>query len=130
MSERQRVELPSHEALARLAQEDPQAYEAWRREVIDRLIESAPARIRHRLRGIQFRVESMRRLSRSALGSTVKMYELMWKSFLSLNHNWQDLVHSRAGYVNPNDSTFGAQYTRNACATVLEFRPRLPRDQK
>ena len=130
MSASQRMDLPSHEVLSQLAREDPQAYEAWRRATIDGFIASAPARIKPRLQGIQFRVESLRRLSRSPLGSTVKVYELMWKSFLSLNHNWQELARAKAECINPHDSPLSTQYIANESAKVLEFRQRPLRDQK
>lgn len=92
MSERQSVEIPCYEILAQLARDDPAAYEKWRREVIEHFIESTPAHLQRRLRGIQFRVECLRRGSRSALGATVKIYSLMWNSFIVLNDEWQALV--------------------------------------
>ena len=124
MNGHQPLELPSHEVLSLLARDDPLAYETLRREMIERFIDSAPERIKPRLNGIQFRVESVRQLSGSALGATVKLYQLMWESFHRLNHNWQDLVNSKAGEVNPHDSTLGTRYQRIESASVLEFRPR------
>ena len=100
MSARQLVNLPSHDTLARLARDDPQAYEALRCQVIESFIDSAPTRMQPRLRGIQFRVDCLRRQSRSALGVTVKVYTLMWESFLQLNHEWQDLTRMKDDGVN------------------------------
>lgn len=96
MSERQSVEIPCYEILAQLARDDPAAYEKWRCEVIEHFIESTPVHLQRRLRGIQFRVECIRRGSRSALGATVKIYSLMWNSFIVLNDEWQALVQSSA----------------------------------
>ena len=85
MSARRPVELPAHEVLSAPARDDPQAYETLRREVIEDFIERAPERIRLRLSGIQFRVDCLRRSSQAALGATVRVYELIWESFLRLN---------------------------------------------
>ena len=63
MSTRQAFDLPTHEELSRLASVDPAAFEALRREMIENLISSAPERSKSRLKGIQFRVDCVRRLS-------------------------------------------------------------------
>lgn len=92
------VELPSHEFLSQLAFNDPQGYEAWRREVIEQFISSTPARTRSRLRGLQWRVDCLRRPSRCALGATVQVYQMMWSSFLELNEQLSEFsceLHDR-----------------------------------
>jgi hypothetical protein len=122
------VELPSHDVLSRLARDDPEAYEALRREVIDSFIENAPARLKPRLYGIQFRVDCVRRLSRSALGSTVRVYELMWESFHRLNGNWQQLVQLKEGGFDALASTLTAAPASGG-ARILAFRPRAAGDQ-
>jgi len=71
----QPLELPTHEFLSQLMRDDPLAYESFRRELIESLIDSAPARSKQRLRGIQFRVDSLRRLSGTALGSTLRIHD-------------------------------------------------------
>lgn len=119
----ERPQLPSHDILAQLARDDPLAYEALRRQMVEGFINSAPERLKPRLRGLQFRVDSVRRLSRaSALGATVRIYELMWKSFLQLNEVWQDFV--------PLENRQGARpatkYAPKKNARILAFRPRLP----
>jgi len=118
-------ELPSHEVLSQLARDDPEAYEALRRELVEGFIQSAPERLKDRLNGIQFQVDSLRYLSRgSALGATVRIYKLMWKSFHSLNHNWQDLVRIRDEYEHRQVPNLAAAWVAPSSARVLEFRPR------
>jgi len=124
MSLRQPVELPSHEILAQLARDDPQAYEALRRDVIERFIDSAPANMKARLRGIQFRVDYVRQLSRSELGATVRVYKLMWESFLSLNDGWQNLAHAKARHADTRESSSADAYVPARSAQLFEFRPR------
>lgn len=125
---KQPLQLPSHEVLAHLAQEDPQAFELLRCELVESFIASAPSRLEPRLRGIQFRVDHVRRLSRSALGSTVEVYQLMWASFLSLNGVWQEVVHLKERCVEacPSSSTPSPLPVKSA--RILEFKPR-PRDR-
>lgn len=110
MSNCLRVEPPDHEFLARLAREDPDAYEALRHRLVNELIEHAPEHAQRRLRGLQFRIDGLRRLARTPLGATVKIYSLMWGSFLTLN---QEL----SGFHSDPPLT-------EKSATILEFPPR------
>ncbi len=113
----QPLSLPCHAELSRLARDDPQAFENLQRAMIDNLIEHAPERHRPRLRGLQFRIDGIRRLSRSAMGATVKIYQMMWDSFLQLNDRLQ-------GVVNPAEAPDEARDTRRS-AQVIAFQ-RLP----
>jgi len=124
MSGRPSPELPSHEDLARLARDDPEAYEAFRREMIQTFIDNAPPRLKSRLAGIQFRVEGLRRLSPSGLGATVRIYELMWESFLTLNHDWQDFVRMKDELSSGQIAVEATQYRPLKEARILEFRQR------
>lgn len=124
MSLRAPLAVPCHEDLSRLARENPLAFERLRRQLIDSLIASAPERNRPRLRGIQFQVECLRRLSRSALGSTVRVYDLMWESFLELNRSCQQLAEQgdRLGAGKAVAAGHGQAPLRDA--QILEFRAR------
>ena len=122
MSERLPLELPSHDDLARLARDDPPAYEALRRELIENFIASAPARLKPRLMGIQFRIDHVRRLSRSPLGATVRVYELMWKSFLTLNQNWQEFVELEEAFLLGQEASECHRFLPVREAQILEFR--------
>lgn len=113
-------DFPSHEVLSKLARDDPDAYEVLRREMIDSLIDNAPPHLVPRLKGLQFRIDGIRRLSKSGLGSTLKIYEMMWQSFLNLNEGWQDLVRMKAGQaaISPDS------HAPVASARILHFRSR------
>lgn len=118
MNEYRPLALPSHEDLARLARDDPPAYEVLRRQLIDDFIARAPAHLRRRLRGLQFQIDGVRRLSRSALGATVKIYQLMWNSFLTLNDHLQDLSRPEA----PLCAAPGAGDRPAKSAQIIPFR--------
>ena len=123
------LELPSHELLSQLACNDPRAFELLRQELVESFIDSAPARLKSRLSGIQFRVDGLRRLSRSALGSTVGVYQLMWSSFLRLNSTWQEVVRLKEGGIEESASTMTCCPLPSGTGRILEFKPRPRRDQ-
>lgn len=130
MSGRQSLKLPSHDVLSKMARDDPEAYEAFRREVIENFIDGAPPEDKRRLRGLQFRVDSeRRRLLGSALGSTVKIYQLMWESFLTMNNSWQDILRVDDEDTKTHAPMSARKEVSNEGASIIEFRPRssLPR---
>lgn len=86
------MKFPAHEVLVRLFRDDPQSFEILRHELIESLIDGAPARMQPHLRQIQFRVDCIRRLSRSPLGATLKINALMWGSFFEMNDRLQELA--------------------------------------
>jgi len=71
--------------LVELAAKDPIAFEAYRTEQIEATISSAAPKNQRRLRGIQFQVDAQRSLQNNAVGSCVKVYEMMQESLGSLN---------------------------------------------
>ena len=78
-----------------------------------------------RLRGLQFRIDGIRRLSRSPLGATVKLYDMMWASFLDMNDQLQGFArmthpqHAGPALVEAVDS-LGQE------AKIIAFRPYQP----
>lgn len=122
MNARLPLALPCHEDLSRLARDDPSAFEELRSSLIENLIASAPEKTKPRLRGIQFQVDCLRRLSSSALGATVRIYELMWKSFLDLNYNCQDLVQMERHRLAGKQVSTDSESPPPSKAQVIEFR--------
>lgn len=107
--------LPDFDTLAKMARDDPQALEDLRQNLVDDLIEHAPKAKRARLRGLQFRVDAIRRLSKSDLGAAVKIYELMLRSFRSLADEWNNLRNAPGRPVS---------YRERRAAKILPLRPR------
>lgn len=100
-----------------LAQKDPAAFEAKRRQCIEALIEGAPVEKRRRLRGIQWQVDQIRSLSRTPLASCIAISNMMWDSLYQLNQQQRELTQSTS--IHPV-----AQPTASVSATVLPFRAR------
>ena len=65
-----------------LAKENPAAFEALRLEVIDELIESAPAENRPRLRALQWRIDQERRLASTPMAGCIRISRMMWDRVL------------------------------------------------
>lgn len=70
------------ETWARLAQEDPEAFEQRRLEAIAEVIDSAPEQSRERLRCLQWRIDQERRLARTPLAACMRISQMMWRSVL------------------------------------------------
>jgi hypothetical protein len=67
---------------ASLARSDPEAFERKRRAAIDGLIESAGARNRDRLRGLQWRLDQRRRRAKTPVAACIEIYHQMWDAVL------------------------------------------------
>ena len=65
---------------SRLAKRDPQGFEHRRRQILERLIDSAPAAKRPRLRALQWRIDQVRHRAASPLGACVRLTQMMWDS--------------------------------------------------
>jgi hypothetical protein len=86
------------DAWAKLAKEDPAEFERRREHELRQTIESAPPEFRHRLEGLQFRLNLERQRSSTPLGSCVRMNTLMWAGFHRLR---KDLMAATQGTVEP-----------------------------
>lgn len=85
------------DAMARLAKSDPEAFEARRREMLEALFARIGKRSRNtqteaRLRGLQFRVDMERRRAATPMQSLLRIYSMMWDSFIDLNHELQSVT--------------------------------------
>jgi hypothetical protein len=109
--------FPSFETLARLAHDDPRAFEALRRELVEDFISHAPARHERRLRGLQFRIDGVRSLARSDYGAALRVFNLMWERFESLAALWRDLPAELA-------PRRGASADPGGCAEVIALADR------
>lgn len=68
------------EEWAALAKSDPEAFEAKREQVIARFIEQASPHMQNRLRGLQWRIDTVRDRSTNPLSSCMKIFNQMWSS--------------------------------------------------
>jgi hypothetical protein len=64
-----------------LANTNPEAFEAMRREVLQAAIERAPERRRQRLQALQWRVDQVRRRSSNPMAACISLSDMMWEAF-------------------------------------------------
>ena len=69
------------ELWATLASHDPEAFERQRARVIQNAIGRANPELRHRLRGLQFRIDMERERAGTPLASCIRLSEIMWDNF-------------------------------------------------
>ena len=79
------------EAWAKLARENPEEFERRRGQEIRKVIDARPD-LRHRLEGLQFRIDAERRLARTPLKACLRISTLMWNSFRDLKDQLDELA--------------------------------------
>ncbi len=77
-----RFDLAEFDHWAQQAVSDPDAFEARRSRLIEAFISSVPAERQPRLRGLQWRIDQIRRGSRTPLASCIRISRMMWDSVL------------------------------------------------
>jgi hypothetical protein len=101
------------DALARLAREDPNRFEATRAALVRQLIGQAPEHIKPRLEGLQWQVDCLRQQSKTPLAACVKISNLMWNQVLGRGGLAESLHQvAEAGRLNRDD---------DSGATILQF---------
>ena len=79
------------EAWATLARENPEEFERLREQEIRKVIDARPD-LRHRLEGLQFRIDAERKLARTPLKACLRISTLMWDSFYDLKDQLDGLA--------------------------------------
>lgn len=108
----------SFDELAELAKSDPEAFEAYRSQQIEAVINEAPEYLRHRLRGLQFQVDAQRSLHDTPLGSCIKISQMMHDSFAQL----QDVLNSVSSLTSKDAPQSSPPEQPTQSAKVLHFR--------
>jgi hypothetical protein len=78
-TEKPRIDFDSW---SELAQQDPEAFEKRRAEVIEQVIQSIPTHKQHRMRCLQWKIDQIRARAGNPLSACIKLSELMWDSLL------------------------------------------------
>ena len=76
---------PDFDKLMHLAKTDPQKLDKMLAEKVDALIDSAPERMRNRLRGLQFEIDCHRKIQKNSFDACRKISEMMQDSLRELN---------------------------------------------
>ncbi|MDA1075248.1 MAG: DUF3135 domain-containing protein [Proteobacteria bacterium] len=112
-----KANLPDFEVLVEMAREDPDALDGLRRELTERVIDGAPNEVaRHRLMGLQFRIDMVRRKATNPMSATIRISEMMCQSLYELQRSIlapQEII---------DENTACAALPDNS--QVIPFRPR------
>jgi len=103
-----------------LAMNDPDAFEIARTEAIQSFISSTPAHTRHRLTGLQWRIDMMRNQSRTPMSACQAIYSMMWDKLAGDNGMLESLKKIT------NEGFYSLKPLHNA--DILPFQPRLEED--
>ena len=70
---------------ARLAKEDPEAYEAMRKQMIQDVIDSTSPEVRRRMECLQWQIDQVRNTSPNPMASCLKISQMMWDRVVGEN---------------------------------------------
>ena len=85
------MKLLDFDELLELHQNDPEALEKYRKDIIEELIESSPKEIQQRLRAIIWNIETRMRNMHDPMQRLNYAFSFMWDSLLRLHKEYQQL---------------------------------------
>ena len=68
--------------MARLAKEDPDAFEIMREKMIQDAIDNSSPDIKQRMQGLQWQIDKVRSTSSNPMASCLKISQMMWDNVL------------------------------------------------
>ena len=98
-----------------LASDDPDAFEAARSAVIEEFLGSVPSHSRKRLRGLQWRIDTIRDRSSNPMAACLDIYGMMWDKLAGEN----GMIETLQSFEKPH-----LLYKAPASAQILDFQPR------
>jgi len=104
---------------SRLAKVDRFAFEARRLALIEDFLRQFPQPAQRRLRGVQFRIDMVRRRARTPMGACLKISSMMWESLLG-RHGLKSALN--ALFVSPACLVPDAPIRCAMTARILPFR--------
>jgi len=91
------IKLPEFDALVALHEQDPQAFEDFRRQLLKEAIEDAPERHRPALKQLLCRIESARANAATPMEAAQMAMRMMHESLHRLHDCWEDAQYAIAG---------------------------------
>lgn len=82
---------------SKLAQSDPDRFEAKRNQVLNEAIRRVPADRQRMLRGLQWKVDRIRELKRTPLAACIAISNMMWETFGDLHQSYTKLAEVKPG---------------------------------
>lgn len=95
------MDLPNFEKLREMAEKSPAELDKLQQTLTEKVITGAPEDIQHRLRGLQFRVEMEKSLSKTPLARCLKLSQMMHESFDQLRSLLNDMTTADSYQATP-----------------------------
>lgn len=77
---------------AKLARQDPEAFEAMRLKLVNDFIKNSPPNAQQRLKCIQWKVEHLRQRADTPAAALIAISNMMWESTRQLGRRQQELL--------------------------------------
>jgi len=106
---------------SQLAKDDPFEFEARRITLIEEFLRQFPQSGQRRLRGIQFRVDMVRRRARTPMGACLKISSMMWESLLG-RHGLKSAFDTLLGCPGQSATSPLRQVPVTMSARIIPFR--------
>ena len=100
-----------------LAINDPDGFEAARTAAIQGFLDSVPSQSRKRLTGLQWRIDMIRKNSKTPMAACQTIYSMMWDQLAGDEGMLESLKSLANGHFNRPEPRFNAH--------ILPFQPRL-----
>jgi len=107
---------------AKLATEDPDAYENMRREMIQEMLDKTSPKIKYRMQGLQWQIDQIHSISPNPMASRLKISQMMWDSVLA-----EDGLLDHLQQINDPDSC--KLDKPESSATIINIREGLDKEK-
>ena len=104
---------PDFDHWVTLAREDPRLFESERSRVIEAALRSAPIRLQHRLRCLQWKLDQIRKTSSTPMVAGLRMNRLLWEMVAGSNGLVERLNHLQEPVKRPEKA--------RSCTQILPF---------
>ncbi|GJM05712.1 MAG: hypothetical protein DHS20C09_17080 [marine bacterium B5-7] len=109
---------------AKLAKEDPDAFENKRRQILQNVIDKSSPKIKHRIQGLQWQIDQVRATSPNAMASCLKISQMMWDTAVGE----EGLVCHLQRLTDPEHSREISNQTSQS-ATIMELKDRTNQEK-
>lgn len=110
--------------LARLAKENPDAFEDKRKQMIQEVIDKSSPEIRRRMQGLQWQIDQIRSTADNPMASCLKISKMMWDSAIGED----GLVTHLQRLSNPEKSINNLNRPQQS-ATITDLTDRLNKEK-
>lgn len=86
------MQTKSFDELLLLHQRDPDAFEAYRKGIIEDFISMVPEERQQKLRQLQWKIDGVRRKHHNPMGATIALHRMMLESINDLCDLWQQVL--------------------------------------